>query len=448
MKLTLAEIAQFTGSTSPAIDTVGIENWSIDTRTLTPGALYVALRGENHDGHSFLQSAAERGASAALVDGRDWPETGSMRLLRVADTLAALQSLALHARRKLHFPLLAITGSAGKTSTKEAIATLLGAALRVTRNEGNLNNHIGLPLSLLRMDEQAQAGVLEMGMNHAGEIRFLCEIAQPDIGVVTNVGTAHIEHFASIDGIALAKRELIEALGPDGTAVLNFDDPRVRAFADIHPGRTLTYGTGEGADIRAEAVELTATGARFRIDNVPFETSLPGRHGVWNVTAGVAAGSVLGVPLEVMADAAATLRSGRMRGEQLHHKGVTILNDCYNSNPEAAKAMLDTLAELPGGRKIAVLGEMLELGARSEQLHRETGAYAAARGIDVILAIRGAAVHLAEAAREAGAESHFFETPAAAGDALRSIAREGDSVLCKGSRGTRVEIALERLMAE
>jgi UDP-N-acetylmuramoyl-tripeptide--D-alanyl-D-alanine ligase len=449
MKLTLAEIAQFTGGACPpGGQDIAISDWSIDTRTLTPGALYIALRGENHDGHSFLAAAAERGAAAALVDNRDWPETPAMRLLRVAGTLEALQSLARHARQKLHFPLIAITGSAGKTTTKETIATLLAATLRVTRNEGNLNNHIGLPLSLLRMDETAQAGVLEMGMNHAGEISALCEIAQPDMGVVTNVGTAHIENFESIDGIALAKRELIEALGPDGTAVLNFDDVRVRAFAEVHPGRTLTYGTGEGADIRAEAVEPTAAGWRFHIDNVPFEISLPGRHGVLNVTAGVAAGTALGVPLEVMAGAAATLRSGRMRGELLHHKGVTILNDCYNSNPEAAKAMLDTLAGLPGARRIAVLGEMLELGARSEQLHRETGAYCAARGIDVVLAIRGAAIHLAGAAREAGVESHFFDAPAAAGDALRALARPGDAVLCKGSRGTRVEIALERFMAE
>ena len=449
MTLTLAEIAQFTGSPSPARgQSIHISNWSIDTRTLTPGALYVALRGENHDGHSFLAAAAERGATAALVDNRDWPETGAMRLLRVADTLVALQSLARHARQRLHFPLIAITGSAGKTTTKETIATLLSAMLRVTRNEGNLNNHIGLPLSLLRMDELAQAGVLEMGMNHAGEISALCAIAQPDMGVVTNVGTAHIENFASIDGIALAKRELIESLGSDGTAVLNFDDVRVRAFAAVHPGHTITYGTGEGADIRAEAVELTAAGSRFCIDSVPFQISLPGRHGVMNVTAGVAAGSALGIPLEVMAGAASTLRSGRMRGELLQHKGVTILNDCYNSNPEAAKAMLDTLAEMPGTRRIAVLGEMLELGAQAEPLHRETGAYAAARGIDVVLAIRGAAIHLADAARAGGVESHFFDAPAAAGDALGAIARPGDAVLCKGSRGTRVEIALERFMAE
>jgi UDP-N-acetylmuramoyl-tripeptide--D-alanyl-D-alanine ligase len=328
------------------------------------------------------------------------------------------------------------------------VAALVGAARRVTRNEGNLNNHIGLPLSLLRMDETAQAGVLEMGMNHAGEIRFLCSIARPDIGVVTNVGTAHIENFDGIEGIALAKRELIESLGPDGTAILNYDDERVRAFAAVHPGDTVTYGMGEGAEIRAENVALTAEGSTFTIDGVEFAIHLPGRHGILNVTAAAAVGSTLGIPLEVMADAARELRSGKMRGERLVHNGITILNDCYNSNPEAAKAMIDTLAALPAARRIAVLGEMLELGPWAEAMHREVGAYAAEKGIDAVVAIRGAAAHLAAAAEAGGIEAHFFEEPAAAGDALRSLARPGDAVLCKGSRGTRVEKALERFMAE
>jgi UDP-N-acetylmuramoyl-tripeptide--D-alanyl-D-alanine ligase len=447
MRLTLNEIARLTGSWSaPGEDVIG--EWSIDTRTLPAGALYVALRGETHDGHSFLEAAAAKGAAAALVDDREWPEPPGMRLIRVHDTLEALQRLAREARPRLHFPLVAITGSAGKTTTKETVAALLGAARRVTRNEGNLNNHIGLPLSLLRMDETAQAGVLEMGMNHAGEIRFLCSIARPDIGVVTNVGTAHIENFEGIEGIALAKRELIESLGPDGTAILNFDDERVRAFADIHPGDTVTYGMGEGAEIRAENVSLTAEGSTFTIDGVEFAIQLPGRHGVLNVTAGAAVGSTLGIPLEVMADAARALRSGRMRGERLVHHGITILNDCYNSNPEAAKAMIDTLAALPAGRRIAVLGEMLELGPWAEAMHREVGAYAAAKGIDAVVAIRGAAVHLASAAEAGGSEAYFFEEPAAAGEALRSLARPGDAMLCKGSRGTRVEKALERFMAE
>jgi UDP-N-acetylmuramoyl-tripeptide--D-alanyl-D-alanine ligase len=443
MILTLAEIAHFTGSPTLVPDEP-ISQWSIDTRTLPPGALYIAIRGDIHDGHTFLQSAAERGAAAALVDDRTWPEMKAMRLIRVGDTLAALHNLARHARAKLRFPLIAITGSSGKTTTKEAVSTLIGA----TRNEGNLNNHIGLPLSLLRMDETAKAGVLEMGMNHAGEIRFLCGIAKPNIGVVTNVSAAHIENFASIEAVSLAKRELVEELGAGGTAVLNYDDYRVRAFREIHPGRTVTYGLEPGAYIRAENVELTATGAAFRIQGVPFQINLHGRHNVSNVTAGVAVGCTLGIPIEDMAEAARSLQSGKMRGERLMHNGITILNDCYNSNPEAAKAMLDTLAAMPGGRKIAVLGEMLELGAWAEKMHREVGAYAADLRIDTVIAVRGAARYLADAAEQGGTESMFFEEPTDAGEALRTVARAGDVVLCKGSRGTRVEVALERFMAD
>ncbi len=446
MTFTLAEIARAIGATQTA-DESPITQWSIDTRTLPAGALYVALRGETHDGHAFLQAAADKGATAAIVDDRDWPEPLGMRLIRVADTLAALQQLASHARTKIQFPLIAITGSAGKTTTKEVISALAGASLRITRNEGNLNNHIGLPLSLLRMDETAVAGVLEMGMNHAGEIRFLCSIARPDIGVITNVGTAHIENFASSEGIALAKRELIEELGPTGVAVLNYDDPRVRAFAQAHSGRTITYGIQPGAEVRAESLGLSAEGTKFRIQGVPFETSLLGRHGVWNVTAAVAVGTILGVNINDMAAAAQSLRPGKMRGERIEHNGITILNDCYNSNPEAAITMLDTLAAMAGSRKIAVLGEMLELGAWTERLHRDVGAHAAALGIHAVVAIRGAAAHLADAAAQAGLQAHFFEDPAAAGDALRALARPGDVLLFKGSRGTRVEKALERFMA-
>jgi UDP-N-acetylmuramoyl-tripeptide--D-alanyl-D-alanine ligase len=438
MILTLAEIARFTGSPT-VVPEEPISQYSIDTRTLPTGALFIALG----DGHNFLQAAAERGATAALVDDRLWPETPGMRLIAVKDTLLALQDLARHARAKLRFPLIGITGSAGKTTTKELISALIGA----TSNEGNLNNHIGLPLSLLRMDETAKAGVLEMGMNHAGEIRLLSQIAKPNIGVVTNAGTAHIENFDSAEGIALAKRELIEELGVQGTAILNFDDPAVRAFSKIHAGRTITYGLEAGADVRAENVNLNPDGATFDIQDVPFEINLPGRHGVSNVTAGVAVGSALGIPMESMAEAARSLQSGKMRGEKLTHNGITILNDCYNSNPEAAKAMIDTLAATPAAHRIAVLGEMLELGKWSEQMHREVGAHAAARAIDTVIAIRGAARHLADAAKEGGAESLFFEEPGAAGDALRTLAKPGDVILCKGSRGTRVEKALERFMA-
>lgn len=438
MKITLSQFAGWCGGTG-SFPATAVSSWSIDTRTLEPGAVFIALAGESHDGHTYLETAAERGAIAAVVDGRGWKQPAGMELIRVSDTLQALQRAAHHARLSMSVPFIAITGSAGKTTTKETVAALVSSRLVVTKNEGNLNNHIGLPLSILRMDNAAQAAVVEMGMNHSGEIRQLAEIAQPTIGVVTNVGTAHIENFDSIEGVAAAKRELIEVLGPNGVAILNYDDVRVRRFQEAHQGRTVTFGVGEGADVRAESLTLDAEGASFEVRGCAFRTPLPGAHGVSNVLAGVTVGLELGLTLPEMAAAAAILRPGRMRGERIEFEGMTIWNDCYNSNPEAAMAMLDTLAASPGARKIAVLGEMLELGRWSEALHRTVGEHASRLGIDLIIGIRGAARHLATAGQ-------FYDDPAEAGAAARAAARRGDVILFKGSRGTRVEKALERFM--
>lgn len=443
MQLSLPEIARLCGSVSVVPDFT-VSEFHIDSRTAA-GGLFIALRGENHDGHSFLSEAAARGAVAALVDDRGW--SSRLPLITVPDTLRAMQDVARGARDHLGMTILAITGSAGKTSTKETVAAMLGTQLRVAKNEGNLNNHIGVPLSLLRMEATAQVGVLEMGMNHAGEIALLASIARPTIAMVTNVGTAHIEHFTGIDGIAAAKRELIEALPRDGTAILNADDARVRAFADIHPGRSILYGLAEEADVRGVDVSMTAEGSSFTVEGTRFATALAGRHSISNVLAGIAAGLLFGVPLAELSAAARELRPAAMRGERLVHDGITILNDCYNSNAEAAKAMIDTLLLASGGRKIAVLGEMLEMGEWAESLHREVGAHAARA--DAVIGVRGAAKYLVDAAREGGlrGEAHFFDDPAEAGAAARAIAQPGDVVLFKGSRGTRVEKALERFMA-
>lgn len=445
MKLTFAEIARYANSSS-RIPEGHVSSWSQDSRNLTPGGAYVALRGIR-DGHEFLADAAHRGAVAAIVDQRPLDAVEGMTLIAVPDPLAALQEIARQARQRLRYPLIAVTGSAGKTSTKDAIASLLGAGMPVSSSKGNYNNHIGLPLSLLNLDESAGAAVLEMGMNHAGEIRMLAQLARPDIGVVTNVGTAHIENFASPEGIALAKRELIEELGREGHAVLNQDDPYVREFGAVHTGPIVTYGTLDGAMIRAESIRATGEGSRFSIRGVPFEIAIPGRHAILNVTAAVAVGSILGVSAGEMAQAARSLRGSPMRGQRVEHNGITILNDCYNSNPEAARAMLDTLAAQSGGRHIAVLGEMLELGAWSGDLHRNVGRHAAALGIEYVIGIRGESRQTVDAAAEGGAAARFFDTPEEAGAALRALARPGDVILFKGSRGTRVELALERFLA-
>jgi UDP-N-acetylmuramoyl-tripeptide--D-alanyl-D-alanine ligase len=319
---------------------------------------------------------------------------------------------------------------------------MLATEMTTAKTVGNLNNHVGVPLSLLRLDEHARVAVIEMGMNHAGEIWALAEIAKPDVGVVTNVGYAHMEAFESIEEIAAAKRELIDALPRSGTAVLNADDPRVRAMARR---KSLLYGLAADAHVRAESLEESAEGITFRVGETRFTTSLPGRHSLSNILAGIAVAAVYGIAPERLVDAVRNLKPGKMRGERFEHRGMTILNDCYNSNPDAARAMIDVLRDTPARRRIAVLGEMLELGRWAEPLHRDVGSYAVEQGIDVLVGICGAACSLVDAAKLAGLSAGaalFFEDPAEAGRVVRSMARAGDAILFKGSRGVHVERAL------
>jgi UDP-N-acetylmuramoyl-tripeptide--D-alanyl-D-alanine ligase len=447
VKATLAELARAIGATLPAAHDALIEGWSVDSRTVRPGELFFALKGPRFDGHDFVGQALARGAVGAVVE-RSLPGVQGP-LLVVPDTQRALEAAGSWARDRFQGRVIAVTGSAGKTTTKDAIAELLGTAMEVARSEGNLNNHVGVPLSLLRLPEQARAAVLELAMNHAGEIRRLAALARPEIGVVTNVGHAHVGFFESLDQVALAKRELIESLPPHGVAVLNADDERVAAFAQVHPGLVLTFGFSERADVRAEDVSFGAEGSRFRVGNVWFECPLPGRHGVMNVLAALAVARLFGLPLERLRDAVRKLEAGGMRGRRLMHRGVLILDDCYNSNPEALRAMLETLAATPARRRIAVLGEMLELGRWAEALHREAGRRVVECGVDVLVGIRGAARFLVEEAVRAGmppGAAFFFEDPVEAGRFLRGLLREGDAVLFKGSRGVQVERALQEYL--
>jgi UDP-N-acetylmuramoyl-tripeptide--D-alanyl-D-alanine ligase len=444
MKFALPEIADAlrAGGAFHGIAT----GWSVDTRTLQAGDLFFALRGPCHDGHEYVRLAFEKGAVAAVVEETiDTPGP----LIKVDDTLSALQSLAAWARDRWGGDVIGVTGSAGKTTTKDAIAAMLASGMQAGKTVGNYNNHVGVPLSLLRLPEESRAAVIEIGMNHAGEIRDLARIARPRIGVVTNVGYAHAENFDSIDGVAAAKRELVESLPKDGVAVLNADDPRVAAFAGVHGGRTVTFGLSENAEVRAEDVELSFDCSRFRVGATKFETPLVGRPGVLNVLAGIAVAGLYDIAPEKLADVARSIQPGKMRGERMTRDGILIYDDCYNSNPEAVRAMVDVLRDVPARRKIAVLGEMLELGRLAEPLHRDVGRYVAKQGISVLVGIRGVARHMVDAAVEAGLAvnaAYFFPEPEEAGDRLRELAREGDAILFKGSRGTRVEVALERFL--
>ncbi len=450
MEIELGEVARMLGL---SIGTRAmVTGWSIDSRTIARGDLFFALRGPNHDGHQHIGEAFEKGAVAAVAD-RDVeavdPKEGARRaVLRVDDSLDALQQIAKNARQAWAGSVVGVTGSAGKTTTKDVIAEMLATEMKTAKTVGNLNNHVGVPLSLLRMDENARVAVIEMGMNHAGEIRALAAIAKPDIGVVTNVGAAHMEAFESIDEIAAAKRELIDALPESGTAVLNADDPRVKAMA--RGKNVILYGLSADADVRAEDVEESAEGVKFRVGSTLFTTALHGRHSVSNILAGLAVAQVYGIAPERLVGAVKNLMPGKMRGERFDHRGITVFNDCYNSNPDAVRAMLDVLRDTPARRRVAVLGEMLELGRWAEPLHRDVGSYAVEQGIDVLVGIRGAARASVDAARRAGLSAGaalFFDDPAEAGHAVRAIAQPGDAILFKGSRGVHVEKALEQFIA-
>ena len=445
MTLDLQEVARAMGAAGnpPPLKVAG---WSVDTRTQNPGDLYFALRGPNHDGHDFAGAAAARGAAGVVVEH----STGAPNELVVSDTLEALQELAAWARAQWGGTVVAVTGSAGKTTTKDAIAHLLSVELPVGKTAGNFNNGVGVPLSILSIADGCRAAILEIGMNHAGEIRALAAIAKPDIGVVTNVGYAHAEYFDSIEGVAAAKRELIEALPRAGVAVLNADDPRVVAFRDAHAGRSVTFGLSERAEVRAEAAEFGADGARFRAVGVDFETGLTGRHAVMNLLAAIAVAREFGIAPERLREPVRTFTAGKMRGQRSQHNGIVVWDDCYNSNPEAAESMIDVLRETPAAGRMAVLGEMLELGRAAEELHRRVGRYAAEHGVDWLIGVRGQARSMVDAAIAAGlprGRAQFFEDAAEAGEFARRTARPGDAVLFKGSRGVRVERAMERFLA-
>ena len=428
-----------------------ITGWSVDSRTVAPGDLFFALRGPNQDGNAYVADALRKGAVAAVVDeSKDHAQENDPPILVAPDSLVALQKIAAWARIQWNGEVVGVTGSAGKTSTKDVIAEMLSVKMLAGKTIGNFNNHVGVPLSILRLPLQAPVAVLEIGMNHAGEIRELSAIARPRVAVVTNVGHAHMEAFDSIEGVAAAKRELVEALPIDGVAVLNADDPLVIKFRDVYPGRTITFGLNEGADVRAEQAEITTEGVRFQVNGVRFESQLMGRHSILNLLAGIAVASLYDIRPEQLTAVIGRLSAGSMRGQRFIHNDILILNDCYNSNPDAARAMIDVLRETPAKRRIAVLGEMLELGRWAESLHRDVGRYVANCGIDVLVGIRGAARHLVDAAKEAGQAvdaAFFFPDATAAGDRLRQIGRPGDVILFKGSRGTHVEQALERFLA-
>lgn len=460
MKLSLRQAAQWCGAEmlDPAQETVHVTGYSIDSRTIQPGDLFFAIQGERFDGHDFVATVLNSGATGAVVARSRLlalpPEVRKGPLLIVGDTFAALQYLAAAVRRHWGKRVIGVTGSAGKTTTKEAIAIVLGARFHVLKSQGNLNNGFGLPLQLLKLEPAHEIAVIEMGMSSAGEIAALARIAAPEWGIVTNVGNAHAEFFPDgIAGVARAKYELVEALPAHGIAFLNCDDAYVSQFGRGFFGKVVYFGRGPCADPRAEHIaSLGADGLRVLVrageEHATLHLKLLGDHNVANALAAIAVGVESGIPLAVCCTALEQLQPDEKRGQVITVRGAKIINDCYNSNPEALTAMIGTLAAMPvagNGRRILVAGEMLELGHLSASLHAACGKAATDAGIEIVLGVRGEASHLVEAAGKAGVLAIFFATPEEAGQWLRKNLRAEDVVLLKGSRGVRLERALDAL---
>jgi len=457
-------IAGVTGGTIVAGDrTQRFDGVSIDTRTIAGGELFVAIRGERFDGTDFAETAIGAGAAGIVVPKGRWRADAArtherVLVIEVNDTTIALQALGNAVRRESGATVVAITGSAGKTTTKEAAAEFLAAKYRVIRNRGNLNNHIGLPLSLVDLRRRPDMAVVELGMNHPGEISTLVRIAEPDVRVWTNVGDAHAGFFASIDAIADAKAEILERAAPETLLVANADDERIAARIGSFPGRLVTFGIDRPADVRAMNVVdrgLEGTGAHVETSRGAFDISTPlvGRANLANVLAATAVAVDFGVALATVAEKAALLRPASHRGEVVRlANGVAVIDDSYNASPTATRRALDVLAGAAGVRRVAVLGEMLELGERAMDLHADVGRAAAASGIDILVAIGGVpAAAMADAAVGAGMNasrvSHFASSDDAAAAVLHLVA-PGDVVLVKGSRGVQTDRVVDRLRAD
>ncbi|MCA1642224.1 MAG: UDP-N-acetylmuramoyl-tripeptide--D-alanyl-D-alanine ligase [Acidobacteria bacterium] len=469
-------------SGSPFFDNQ-LSGFSIDSRTVAPGDLFFALAPEDYrrhfftakefdDGHRFIPQAFEKGAAAvvarrARVEGDVELQKYADRLLLVEDVIDALQTLAHETLLAWGGRVVGITGSAGKTTAKDLTAHVLAAAgLRALKTQKNFNNELGLALSILQMEsggarpEEFDAAVLEMGQSMLGEIRRLCEVAPPDIGVVLMVAPVHLEFFSSVEEIAEGKSQMIEGVEPGGVAVLNADDPRVAAMRAKHEGRTVTFGIENAADVVAADIESTRLGlTRFRLitpmGEAVAELPLPGRHNLMNALAAASIATCFGIEPRVIAGALRTAQASEMRGEVVDFAaGFSLIDDSYNSNPRSLLSMARSLvegrndAEQKARRAVVVAGEMLELGDEAAAMHREAGREIAGLGVSVLWGVRGLAKELIEGARAAGMDeesARFFETTDEAASALVAEVRAGDLVLVKGSRGVHTERIVEAL---
>jgi UDP-N-acetylmuramoyl-tripeptide--D-alanyl-D-alanine ligase len=445
----IEQIAAWTGGSLSGRVFAPVNRVVTDSKAVQPGDLFVALKGERFDGHDFLTAVRGQGAVAALVQRGRGERPSGLALVEVEDTLSGLQKLAASWRQTLPARVVGVTGSSGKTSTKDFAHAILSTRLNGWSTQGNLNNHIGVPLTLLAGNAQDSFAVVEMGMNHAGEIAPLAAMARPEVGIITNIGVAHIEYLGSREAIAREKGSLVAALPLAGTAVLPAEDDFLAVLEQLSSGRILTAGLGRG-DVQAVDIVPVEGGSRFALfyegQRVEVELGVAGLHMVRNVALAAAAAVALDLPLETAAEGLRGMRLTKGRMERRSIRGVEFLDDTYNANPDSMKAALATLAHWPArGRRIAVLGRMGELGAYAREGHDSVGR-AAGVGIDRLLTVGSEAEWIAAAAREAGCPevSHFEDTGSAA-YALSGAIVEGDVVLVKGSRSARMEQVIEEV---
>lgn len=451
--ITAADIARALGDSllakSGPCGSIAFQRLVIDSRQVEAGDLFIALPGDHHDGHQFIEHALARGATGLIVRTLSQPLSDGITAFRVDDTLAALQRIATHWRNRHQTEVIGVTGSVGKTTCKELIALVLEARFRVLKSEGNLNTEIGLPLTLLQLSEEHQRAILEMGMYAQGDIRLLCQIARPHIGVVTNVGPVHLERLGSIEAIAAAKAELVESLPADGWAILNGDDPLVAAMKDKTAAQVLLYGTSPHCHVRgSQLVSRGLEGIAFRLtygeSSIDIESRLLGRHSLPNALAAAAVGIVEGLSLAEIAEALARPDMPNRARIVPGINGCTVIDDSYNASPASMLGALDLLSELPG-RRIALLGDMRELGAAEEQGHRQVG-QRAATATDMLYVVGERGRIIGQAAQEAGHLCVDFPlSTEAAAELLRSQARPGDFILVKASRSMSLEKVVERL---
>ena len=438
-------------------DDIVCKNFSKDTRTIQQGDIYVGIKGEKFDGNTLYEEAFEKGAKACILQDIDVKKEviekyKDIAIILVEDTIKALQKIASYKRSLYNIPVIAITGSVGKTSTKDIIASVVSQKYKTLKTQGNLNNHIGLPLTILSLDDH-EALVVEMGMNNLGEISVLSKIAKPNIAVITNVGTSHIGNLGSRENILKAKLEILDGLSSEGTLIINNDNDMLNPWKEKYAGsvKVITYGIENNSDFMAEDITSKENSSEFSVkyngNNADIIVPVGGNHFVYNALSAIAVGTSLNIPIEDIKRGIEKFELTKSRMEVLKTKSnYTIINDCYNANYDSMKAAIEYLSKTTANRKIAVLGDMLELGEYSNELHKKVGEEVAKNKIDILVTVGEMGKVISNTAKEAGIVVYQCENNQNAIDTINSIVKPEDVVLVKASNGMKFKEIVEGLM--